>query len=108
MWRGRMTDWVKGCTVLESEGPKPRGRPKKTWMEVVKRDMKEMGLSREDAEDRVEWREKLKGGTANPGEPGNKSLKPIYICWFIYWFQRSKEGCVCRHPVTFQPPYQRF
>ncbi len=27
-------DWVKGCTVLEVEGPKPRGRPKKTWMDV--------------------------------------------------------------------------
>ncbi len=34
-------DWVKGCTVLEVEGPRPRGRQKKTWMEVVKRDMKE-------------------------------------------------------------------
>ena len=26
-------DWVKGCTVLEVDGPKPRGRPKKMWME---------------------------------------------------------------------------
>src|SRR5260221_12646630 len=42
-------DWVKGCTVLEVVGPKSRGRPKKTWMEVVKRDMKEMGLRWEDA-----------------------------------------------------------
>ena len=49
-------DWVKGCTVLEVEGPKRKGRPTKTWMEVVKRDMKEMGLRWEDALDRVEWR----------------------------------------------------
>src|SRR5260221_11817755 len=54
--------WVKGCTVLEVEGLKPRGIPKKTWMEVVKRDMKEMGLRREDVLDRVEWRRRLKGG----------------------------------------------
>src|SRR5260221_6511999 len=27
-------DWVKGCTFLEVQGPKPRGRPKKTWMKV--------------------------------------------------------------------------
>ena len=47
-------DWVKGCTVLEVEGLKPRGRPKKTWMDVAKRDMKEMGLRWEDAQDRVE------------------------------------------------------
>ena len=51
-------DWVKGCTVLEVEGPKPRGRPKKAWMELVKRDMKEMGLRWEDVLDRVaDWRE---------------------------------------------------
>src|SRR5260221_13777971 len=54
-------DWVKGCTVLEVEGPRPRGRLKKTWTEVVKRDMKEMGLSREDALDRVVWQRSLKG-----------------------------------------------
>src|SRR5260221_4405078 len=58
-------DWVKGCTVLEVEGPKPRGRPKKTWMEVVKRNVKVMGLRREDAQDHVEWRRRLKGGPAN-------------------------------------------
>ena len=48
-------------------------------MEVVKRDMKEMGLRREDAQDRVEWRRRLKGGPANPGEPRNRAVKP-YVC----------------------------
>src|SRR5260221_9939898 len=67
-------DWVKGCTVLEVEGPKPGGRPKKTWMEGVKRDMREMGLRQADAQDRVEWRRRLKGGPANPGEPGNMTV----------------------------------
>src|SRR5260221_7852839 len=57
-------DWMRGCAVLEVEGPKPRGRPKKPLMEVVKRDMKEMGLRREDAVDRVEWRRRLNGGPA--------------------------------------------
>src|SRR5260221_6675578 len=65
-------DWVKGCTVLEVEGPKPRGRPKKTWMEVVKGDMKEMGLRWEDAQDCVEWRRRVKGGPAHSGETWNK------------------------------------
>src|SRR6266536_570235 len=58
-------DWVKGCTVLEVEGPKSRGRPKKTWMEVVKRDMNDMGLKWEGTLDHVECRRKLKGGLAN-------------------------------------------
>src|SRR5260221_3387318 len=84
-------DWVKGCTVLEVEGPKPRGRPKKTWMEVVKRDMKEMGLRREDAQDSVEWRRRLKGGgPANPGEPGNRAVKP-YVC--VYYVLQKIVRC---------------
>jgi len=28
-------DWVKKCTEYEVEGPRPRGRPKTTWREVV-------------------------------------------------------------------------
>jgi len=28
-------DWVKKCTEYEVEGPRPRGRPKRTWKEVV-------------------------------------------------------------------------
>ena len=47
-WYGRVErkndeDWVKGCTVLEVEGVKPRGRPKRTWLEVIRNDMKAVG-----------------------------------------------------------------
>jgi len=28
-------DWVKKCTEYEVEGPRPRGRPKRTWREVA-------------------------------------------------------------------------
>jgi len=31
-------DWVKKCMEYEVEGAKPRGRPKKTWREVVEKD----------------------------------------------------------------------
>ena len=31
-------DWVKKCTEYEVEGPRPRGRPKRTWREVVRED----------------------------------------------------------------------
>ena len=27
--------WVKKCMEYEVEGPRPRGRPKRTWREVV-------------------------------------------------------------------------
>jgi len=28
-------DWVKKCMEYEVEGPRPSGRPKRTWREVV-------------------------------------------------------------------------
>jgi len=33
-------DWVKKCLEYEVEGPRPRGRPKRTWREVVEKDFK--------------------------------------------------------------------
>jgi len=45
------TDWVKKCMEYEVEGSKPRGRPKRTWKEVVKNDCQARNLNREDAMD---------------------------------------------------------
>jgi len=36
----------------EVEGASPKGRPKKTWTEIVKKDCKVRGLNREDTTDR--------------------------------------------------------
>ena len=40
---------------MEVEGARPRGRPRKTWLEVVKNDMKGLGLA-------VIWTVMLGGG----------------------------------------------
>jgi len=32
-------DWVKKCIEYEVEGARPRGRPKKTWREIVRKDL---------------------------------------------------------------------
>jgi len=32
-------DWMKKCMEYEVEGARPRGRPKKTWREVVQKDL---------------------------------------------------------------------
>jgi len=37
----------------EVEGARPRGRPKKTWREIVKKDCQVRGLNREDAMDHI-------------------------------------------------------
>jgi len=40
-------DWVKKCMEYEVEGPRPRGRPKRTWREVVREDCQAPKLSEE-------------------------------------------------------------
>ena len=59
-WHGHVlrkedNDWVKKCMEYEVEGTRPRGRPKKTWREIVEKDSQASGLNREDAMDRNRW-----------------------------------------------------
>jgi len=53
-------DWVKKCMEYEVEGPRPRGRPKRTWREVVKEDCQARKLNTEDAMDRSKWKKLIK------------------------------------------------
>ena len=53
-------DWVKKCTEYEVEGSRPRGRPKRTWKEVVRQDCQARKLNKEDAVDRCKWRKVIK------------------------------------------------
>jgi len=53
-------DWVKKCMEHEVEGSRPRGRPKKTWKEVVREDCQACKMNKEDAMDRSKWRKVIK------------------------------------------------
>jgi len=53
-------DWVKKCMEYEVEGPRPRGRPKRTWREVVREDCQAGKLNKKDAMDRCKWRKMIK------------------------------------------------
>jgi len=44
----------------EVEGAKPRGRPKKTWREIVEKDCQAHKLNREDAMDCNRWRKQIR------------------------------------------------
>jgi len=44
----------------EVEGPRPRGRPKKTRRQVIKEDCQARKLNTEDAMDRSKWRKLIK------------------------------------------------
>ena len=53
-------DWVKKCMEYEVEGPKPRGRPKRTWREVVEKDCQARERNKEDAMDLSKWTKLIK------------------------------------------------
>jgi len=64
-WCGRVLrkdgdGWVRGCVERGVEGPRPRGRPKRTWKEVVREDCQARKLNKEDAVDRCGWREMVR------------------------------------------------
>jgi len=44
----------------EVEGPRPRGRPKRTWREVVREDCQARKMNKEDAIDRCKRRKMTK------------------------------------------------
>jgi len=78
----------------EVEGPRPRGRPKRSWREVVQEDCQARKMNKVDAVDCCEWRKMIKdvrwSGWVWVGE-----------CFF--WYrptlvvpdQRPLNGCVC-------------
>ena len=49
-------DRVKKCMEYEVEGSRPRGRPKRTWKEVVQEDCQARKLNKEDAVVCCKWR----------------------------------------------------
>ena len=53
-------DWVKKCMKYEVEGPRPRGRPKRTKREGVEKDCQARKLNKEDAIDHSTWRKLIK------------------------------------------------
>jgi hypothetical protein len=58
--RREESNWLKRCQKLEVLGKRLTGRPKKSWREVVKRDLKDWGLKEEWALDRGQWRRMLR------------------------------------------------
>jgi len=61
LWKPQLHQlWVKKCMEYEVEGAKPRGRPRKTWREIVEKDCQVRKLNREDATDRIRWMKQIR------------------------------------------------
>ena len=52
--------WVKKCMEYEVGVPRPRGRLKSTWREVVREDCQVRKLNKEVAVDRCKWRKVIR------------------------------------------------
>ena len=58
------------CLNLPVSGSRPRGRPRKRWIDIAESDMSANGLRREDAQDRAKWSRKSR--KADPGRGRDK------------------------------------
>jgi len=87
-------NWVKKCMVYEVENPRQRGRPKRTWREVVWEDCQAHKLNTEDAMDRCKWRKMIKDVRWSGW---------VWVGVYFFWYrptrvvpdQRPLNGCVC-------------
>ena len=87
-------DWVKKCMEYAVEGPRPRGRPKRTWREVVREDCQARKLNKEDAMDRCKWRKVIKDVWWSGW---------VWVRECFFWYRptrvvsdkRPLNGCVC-------------
>ena len=50
----------RGETIVCSNSRRVRGRPKKSWREVIKHDLKNLGLVEDMTHDRKLWRARIK------------------------------------------------
>ena len=66
-------DWVKRVTHLEVEGNRPAGRPKKTWQDTVRADLKQLKLDLCEASNRASWRPAIHAAKSHPAVPGNRT-----------------------------------
>ena len=86
----------------EVEGSRPRGRPKKTWKEVVREDCQARKLNKEDAMDRCKWRKVIKEACWSEW---------VWVGECFFWYrptrvvpdQRPLNGRCCYRYLTYRP-----
>ena len=93
-WYGhvlRKDDGYIGRRMLKMElpGKRKRGRPKRRFMDVVKEDMAEVEVKEEDADDRSNWRLKIRCGDPWWEKAERRRRRSIVVVWsfLTFWYQ---------------------
>jgi hypothetical protein len=71
-------DGVKRCAELEVDGKRLRDRPKRTWEDVARDDMKRMNLSPNDVHDWANWRRPTPW--CNSANQGSGCKHNLFVC----------------------------
>jgi len=81
---------------VEGATARPRGRPKKTWKEIIEKDCQARGLNREDAMDHSRWMKQIRAiddhdrcewvnvssgnGSAGLSRTKSRAVKRLCVC----------------------------
>ena len=66
VFRRDLNAGVKRAFLFKVDGKVGRGRPRRTWYEVVRRDTRDLSICERDALDRTKWRNAIRNIPANP------------------------------------------
>ena len=69
--RGDINSQISEVMEVETNGKRKKGRPRKSWEECVKKDLKRYGLRREDTYDRKKSRERIRAKMLTPASREN-------------------------------------
>ena len=85
-------DWVKKCMEYEVDGAGPKGRPKKTWWEIVERDCQASKLNKEDVMDHKRWRKQIR----------DDLMTAVGVSGWMFLLVSAHPGCPGQSPLNHQ------
>jgi len=80
------SEWVEKDMDFVVEGAKPRGRPKRTWEEVVERDMKSLKIIKEDALICSKWRRLMRDTETERDSDDSGGI----VCSTVLWYRLTQ------------------